>query len=184
MDIDPNLYLQVLTNPREVFRAQKANSKLESAAVNFAIAGFLGALVVLIISIAAIGIAFDPMKGAGDLIGGIIGGVIGGLVGAGIIRALSGLFGGTGKWHELAFLQSLFAVPLLIISGLIDLPLVGFWIALLAALYGLYLMTITVQEVESLNLTKSVIVVLIPVIIYLVIISSSLYTFGVYAPPI
>jgi hypothetical protein len=101
---------------------------------------------------------------SGNLVGGFIGALIATpiafFLGQGVVWLIARLFGGTGDYMQQAWVNSTFWAPLLIISQLSFIPIIGGLIALAGWVYSLYLMYLALQPVQRLDSQRSLFVVL------------------------
>jgi len=100
---------------------------------------------------------------AGALCSGLIGTFIGFYLGNGLIYLGARIFGGSGDFGTQTYLQSLFAVPLGIVSGAAGLiPCVGLLAALVVSIFGLVLTVRAVKVAHNLDTGKAVAAILVP----------------------
>ena len=168
------LYIDAFLKPAETFAAEGKNSDLGKAAINYAIAGLLMAVVSLPFSVALNALV-------GKTLEGIISGVISifiypiilpifAAIGVGISFVLAKLLGGKGSFTSLYYLISTFYPAVGLLSGI---PIVSF----LVSLYSLYLQFLAIKESQSLSTSRAALVVLIPLIIIAMIVVVALILF-------
>ena len=109
-------------------------------------------------------------------------GIIGFIIGTGITHFIAGLFGGSGKFDDLAYCMGAIQAPLGIFSGLISilitvlgsfstsglaglLIIVPALISIAMGIYAMVLQVMAVGEAEYLTTGKATLVVLLPVIV-------------------
>ena len=106
----------------------------------------------------------------GALCSGLIGTFIGFYLGNGLIYLGARIFGGTGDFGTQTYLQSLFAVPLGIVSGAAGLiPCLGAFVALAVSIFGLVLSVRAVKVTHNLDTGKAVAAILVPMVILFLI---------------
>ncbi|MFH1750860.1 MAG: YIP1 family protein [Candidatus Micrarchaeota archaeon] len=154
--MDYNLWIEVLTKPKEVFAAQKTKGDLMAGVMNLGIAYFVVGLV------SAIFLLADPVVAISSLIGTVVIGIILSIIGVGILYLIAMLLGGKGTFTQQYYLMSIFSVPIVVLSLI---PIVG----ILVSLYGLYLLTLALKEVHAFDTMKAVLVWLIPVILMVIL---------------
>jgi hypothetical protein len=92
-------------------------------------------------------------------------------IGMGITHLVAKLFGGAGSFSSLAYLVSLFYVPLGIVSSLLSLiPCLGGLLALAAGIFSIVLMVRVIKVNYQLSTGKAVWVVLTPLLVILVLV--------------
>jgi hypothetical protein len=115
----------------------------------------------------------------GALCCGSIGGFIGFYLGNGLVYLGARLFGGDGDFATQAYLVSLFAVPLGIVSSLVGLaPFVGGLIGLVVSVYGFILNVRAVKVAHRLSTGKAVGAILVPALVIGLIVACLLVLFG------
>jgi hypothetical protein len=106
--------------------------------------------------------------GAGQnaLCSALIGTLIGFYLSNGLVYLGARIFGGTGDSTTQAYLASLFAVPVGIVSGLVGLvPCVGLIAVLAVSVYAVVLNVRTVKVVHNLTTGQAVAAVLVPALV-------------------
>lgn len=186
----PGLWAKVL-QMTEAFFAEEAprasgSNVLISLAILAVASAILSALSSVISSLMGGGaqMAFLPpeyreMAAAGtggnvlvSLCSGLIGTVVGFYLGNGLIYLGARILGGSGDFGTQTYLQSLFAVPLGIASGLVGLvPCVGWLAAFAASIYAAVLSVRVVKVVHNLTTGKAVAAVLVPVLVVTVVVA-------------
>ena len=97
------------------------------------------------------------------LCSGLIGTIVGFYVGNGLSYLGARIFGGNGDFGTQTYLQSLIAVPVGIVSGLVGLvPCVGPLVAIVAAIYGFVLSVRAIKVAHNLTTGKAVAAILVP----------------------
>jgi len=101
-----------------------------------------------------------------SLCSGFLGGVLGFYLSAGLVYLGARVFGGSGDFTPQAYLVSLFAVPLGVLSGVLGLiPCAGPLISLGLSIYGIVLNVQVVKVVHNLTTGRAVAAVLVPAIL-------------------
>jgi hypothetical protein len=151
-----NSSMAVLQHPSvETFEAHEKND-LQAATIYVALGGLVSGV------FGAIGAAVRHTSVGGGLIGGILGAIIGFYIYLGIVYLLGKAFGGTGNFGELGYDLSLFTAPLTAVSSLLALiPVVGGIVALVLAIYNIYLTYLGIQSGMNLPKDKAIIVMVI-----------------------
>jgi hypothetical protein len=98
--------------------------------------------------------------------------VIAWLIGSGILYIFALLFGGKGDYKTQSYLYAIYSAPLGIITTvLLLIPFLGIFLALLVAIYGLYLLTMVLKEAHKYTTGRAVLTWLVPIgIIVLIVI--------------
>ena len=101
-----------------------------------------------------------------SLCSGLIGTVVGFYLGNGLVYLGARVLGGSGDFGTQTYLQSLFAVPLGIVTAVVNLvPCVGLIAALALGIYSIVLSVRAVKVVHNLTTGKAVAAILVPVVI-------------------
>jgi hypothetical protein len=96
----------------------------------------------------------------------LIGALAGFYLGNGLVYLGARIFGGTGDFTTQAYLASLFAIPVGIVSGLAGLvPCVGLIVALAVSVYAVVLNVRAVKVVHNLTTGQAVAAVLVPALV-------------------
>ena len=156
------VWIDSVTKPKETFSAEKQNSDFVKGSINYVIAGVVGAILGLVISLAT-GSPFAGLQAASIVTSPIVG-IIMALIATLVYFIVSKLFGGHGAFKEIYYLMSLYQVPMAILMAI---PIVN----ILAGLYSLYLFYLIIMETQGLSSGKSIIVVLLPIIVIGVILA-------------
>lgn len=177
--INLDLWKEVLTNPVKTFAKEEKKADLGKAVMQLivagVIAGFFGGLGALagLSTAGSLGGMGTGMMGAGLGIFAFIAAlivtpimvVIGWLVISGILYVFAKVFGGKGNFTTQSYLISLYTVPLVIISSVLNLiPIIGGALSFILALYGLYLLTMSLKQAHKVSTGKAVAIWIIPVI--------------------
>lgn len=180
----------VLTNPSVSTFEEYERDDLGWAVIYVAI----GAAIVAVLSV--IGFSINPAAGAGlppefrpTLFGALSSNIAGTLIGyfiwLGLVYGIGRLFGGTGKFGELAFDVSLYWAPLAIVSaliGVVPIPVLSGLAALAAFVYNVYLTYLSVQSGMNLPRDKALYTILIPMaVFFLLICGLAVLIFGLVA---
>jgi hypothetical protein len=105
-----------------------------------------------------------------SLCGGLIVTVVGFYLGNGLAYLGARVLGGSGDFGTQTYLQSLFAVPLGAVAGLVSLvPCIGFIVALVPLIYAIVLNVRAVKVVHNLTTGKAAVAVLWPALILVLI---------------
>ena len=95
--------------------------------------------------------------------GGLFGAVIGGLIFVGLVQLVSRMLGGTGTFEKLFYGYAAYAAPLLLVTGLVGaIPIVGFCLSPLLAIYSIVLAVMANKATHTYDTGKAVIAVLAP----------------------
>lgn len=108
---------------------------------------------------------------------GLVGTIIGFYLGSGILYILARIFGGSGNFGTQTYLQSLYAVPLGIVTSVVSLvtviPVAGACLAglvvLAASIYGIILSVRAIKVAHNMTTGSAVAAVLAPTLILLII---------------
>ncbi|MDO8634390.1 MAG: YIP1 family protein [archaeon] len=164
------VWIDSVTKPKETFSAEKQNSDFVKGSINYVIAGIVGAILGLVISL-AMGSPFAGLQAMSIVISPVVG-VVAALIVTLIYFIVSKLFGGHGAFKEIYHLMSLYQVPMAILSAI---PIVN----ILAWLYSLYLFYLVIMETQGLSSGKSIIVVLLPIVVLGIILAVLAVVVGV-----
>jgi hypothetical protein len=161
-----NSSMAVLQHPSvETFEANEKND-LQAATIYVALGGLVSGV------FGAIGAAMRHTSVGSGLIGGVLGAIIGFYIYLGIVYLLGRAFGGTGSFGELGYDLSLFTAPLTAVSSLLALiPVVGGIVALVLAIYNIYLTYLGIQSGMNLPKDKAIIVMVIIFVIGVAIVA-------------
>ena len=177
-----NLWIDSLTKPIKTFKKEKHNANLTEGAIHIAVAGVISGFIVglyqMVIGAAITSEIFPMFSGLvgvaaffGSLILTPIMSVIGWLITSGVLFVFALLFGGKGNYKTQSYLYAIYSAPLSIISSIVSLiPLIGPFLALLALVYGLYLLTMSLKEAHQYSIGKALLTWLVPFLIIAVII--------------
>ncbi len=180
MDLNFNVWMEVLTNPKGTFSAQKAKADLGTAVVLFAIAFFIFGFLTGLGQMLGPQIPEAPAVGIVEVImgsfGSLIGGIIGMFIAVGIVWVIAKVLGGKGSYTQQFHLTAVYLPPITILSGLITLiallsgvGAIGL-LGLLVFLYSLYLLTLMLMEAHEFGMGKAILTWIIPAILVIVII--------------
>ena len=162
--MNPKLWINSFTKPKDTFQAEKGNANFKDGAINYAMAGLLVAIIGLIIGLATK--ISSSSSTTAILIGApiviimyIILYPLAAIFGQGILYVIAKyILGGKGTADQQYYLTSLYAVPVLIISLI---PIIN----ILNIFYALYLETIAIRETHGFGTGKAVLTWLIPLIV-------------------
>ncbi len=167
-----------LTAPEDTFAKEMKNANLKDALVWSAAAGTVGgfvsgllsALISLVFSpsvVSVLGLLFSPIMYA---IGFAILMPIGLIISVGIMFLIAKLLGGEGSFTAQAYLTSMFASPLVLVSVVCSAIPLGFLISGALSLYQLYLEVLVLKAVHKFSTKRAVVAVLVPVIIAVILV--------------
>ncbi|RLI86204.1 MAG: hypothetical protein DRO76_04315 [Candidatus Altiarchaeales archaeon] len=160
-------WLDALIYPKETFRAEKERASLGDALNNIAVAGLIA------------GIVFGLISG---LLLGLFGFVIG-IIAFPIIVIISFLFesliffimakilGGKGDFSTQTYLISLLTAPLVVLSLVGLIPIMGWVLYIPIVLYSLYPLTIALRESHGFSTARANLTWLIPWLIIVLLLS-------------
>jgi len=167
-------WLDALIYPKETFKAEKERASLGDALDNIAVAGLI------------VGIVFGLISG---LLLGLFGFVIG-IIAFLIIVIILFLFeslvffimakilGGKGDFSTHTYLISLITSPLVVLSLVGLIPIMGWILYILIALDSLYPLTISLRESHGFSTARAILTWLIPSIVLILI----LWQLGIFSP--
>src|SRR5262249_12961656 len=151
-----NSSMAVLQHPSVATFEEHEKNDLQSATIYVAIGGLISGV------FAAVRAAMQQGSVASGIIGGILRAIIRFYYHLGHWYLLGRAFGGTGTLGQLVYELSLVQAPLTAVSSLLALiPVVGGILALLLALYNIYLTYLGIQSGMNLPRDKAVIVMVI-----------------------
>ena len=184
-------WMGVLTKPKETFANEKKNSSIMAGvkqyAIIFAIIGVLMGIAVFILqNMGIVDFSGLPLGGIAAIIVVpilvIVGGIVLTYIGVGIQFIIAKLLGGNGTFEQQYYLISITAIPMLLLSIVVNviagilgiIPFLGAIIAFLAILatnlYALYLQTMAIKEAHQFSTLKAVATWFIPAIIYVLVV--------------
>jgi hypothetical protein len=118
---------------------------------------------------AAVGLGSSALCG---VCGGLVGGILGFYLSTGINYLGARAFGGTGDFGTQSYLQSLFVVPIGIVSALVGLvPYLGIAVGLGLSLYAIVLNVRVVKVVHRLTTGKAVAALIVPGLVLMVVVA-------------
>lgn len=191
-DVNGMELFEIILHPKEKMAAELKKVNMDWAHKQFALYGAIIGLV-LGIGVALLGgilgavlgnamqsnIIFGLVAGLGllaiiimPIIGALVT-VVGSFIGYGIMYFVAKLLGGTGTFDANYFLGAKLLVPLIvanIIVGLLGIvPLIGALVNLIWFFYSVYLTVVLVSTANKLNMLKSLIVVILPIILIVIL---------------
>jgi len=185
MDGIVNSWINVLTHPSiATFDQEKTGASDQKTLYGIIIAAIvsaiLGAILLAIVGAAALAITgLNISVAAGTIavvqtfIRTLVNTIIEFYVFAWLVTFVAGrLFGGTGDFRQQAYLISLFFVPLIIISAILAfIPIIGWLIAFILGIYGLFLTTFAVQSEQKIGTGQAVVTWIVAGIVTGIVIS-------------
>jgi len=181
-----DLWKKALTKPAKTFKQQRKKASLGEGAKHMLVAGIIAGIIMAILLWGGISLLSSmttmtsSQLGTARIIAAItvlifapIAAVIGWLIQSGIIHVISLLLGGKeGTFTLQSYLIAIYSAPIMIISYVLSwIPFIGWTIAILLAIYSLYLLTLLLKEVHKFSTGRAVLVWLIPIIIMLIILA-------------
>ena len=167
-------WLDALIYPKETFRAEKERASLGDAIKNVGLAGLICGVI--------FGLLFGLFGGLsfGDITFLIIALmlsiivfpiviIISLLFESLIFFILAKILGGGGDFSTQTYLISLFTAPLVIISLVQFIPVIGWILGILIMLYSLYPLTIALRESHGFSIARAILTWLIPYIVLILI---------------
>lgn len=177
------IWKNVLINPAGTFKAQAKKADYAEAVKHVGIAGIIQGIltgILLMMGLSAVGgILGYGMLGASIGIMSIvllailvpISAIIGLFIGSGILYIIAKILGGKGDYQTQTYLMAIYMAPIGIISGVLGMiPLAGIVIALIAMIYAIYLLTLSLKETHKYSTGKAVLTWLLPVIVVILLV--------------
>lgn len=180
-----NKYLKVLIKPKEVFEQEKEKASIRKSVLIVFVASFLSGLIYLIASYSNPLFSFlnqilEAILPPGSLITQYafvifpliafpIANVISFIIFTFIVFLISRLLGGRKGYYRMFLYLASISYASTQISGVIlnQIPVIGVYLSLLVTIYYLYLLFLIIEEAFSLSRKKTIIVILVCAVIFL-----------------
>jgi len=187
-------WINAFTKPQETLSKEKKNATIMEGAKNYALVGLVFGLlfgVILAVFAGALGASIPGMgwlAGLGVLaivimpIAMILFMVVGTLIGAAITHVVAKLLGGTGKLEQLYYLTSIWMVPALVVSMVVQIiPVIGAILSFAIGIYAIYLNILTVKETYGFSTLRAIAVMILPLVVIFVLLFVLLMAVGLTA---